>query len=362
MSVEALLVLLLLAALCLWLTLFLFTMLDHFIYRGTYGHFLTVLEAIERRDGASDAGWAAIGAHMQQAKTRYLARYLSNAGSHPEPARIAAEAYRQRADTATLMAHASDFRSRRRARQLVALYALSRTSDPAVLPLLERALASRRQVVAYAALDMLDIHGTPVAAEVLLRALDSGVLPASRVSTHLEHFNVDLIDLYVSWLEGGHEKSRYWTAYLLGKSQYTERTASILEGLLSDPAADVRKIALSSLSALDAPQLAVHAQRCLEDPVFFVRTQAARILVRFPAPEVVRSLALRLSDESDAVQLAVKRSLVELGTVTLDVLPAAGDSLNESARTRIPEIINTIRSEQGADVADAGHPEMSDVR
>lgn len=365
MSPAELLVLLPLAALCLWLALFLFTLLDHFIYRGTYGHFLLGLEAIEREAGASEAGVAAMAAHMRQARSRYLARYLRNAGSNRAPARLAAEEYIARTGADTLIARAAESGARRRATRLVALYALSRTGHPAAIPLLEEALGSERQVLAYAALDMLDIHGSQGAAQVLLRALDAGVLPASRIATHLEHFAIDLTDLYVSWLEGDHPKSRYWVAYLLGKSAYSERTGRILQGLLSDPAADVRKIALASLSALHAPQLSAHAQEMLDDPVFFVRTQAARILAGFPEPQVVHALARRLSDEHDAVQLAVKRSLVGLGAVTLEHLPPGSALMDAPGRATISQITNTIRHAQAAGHAPAGpasHVEVPHVR
>lgn len=352
MSLGELAVLLPLVALCLWLTLFLFTLLDHFIYRGTYGHFLLGLDAIERQAGGSDAALAAVARHMREARTRYLARYLRNAASRPMPARIAADEYIARIGVGTLKARAAETRPRRRATQLVALYALSRTGDPAALPLLERALASERQVLAYAALDMLDIHGSEGAAEVLLRALESGVLPASRIATHLEHFRVDLTELYVARLQAGHPKSRYWIAYLLGKTPYGGRTGRILEELLSDPAPDVRKMALSTLAAIDAPELQAHAIRMLDDPVFFVRTQAARILARFPVAPVVNALARSLSDEHDAVQLAVKRSLVELGTVTLEHLPSACQAAGGRPDDTIAQITNSILHVQGdVDVA-----------
>ncbi|GAB2514914.1 HEAT repeat domain-containing protein [Lysobacter humi (ex Lee et al. 2017)] len=342
MSAGELTILLPLAAACLWLGLFLFMLLDHLVYRGTYGHFLLGLDAIERRTGASSAGVAAVRDHMRRAKTRDLARYLSNAASSRGPAQAAAEAYIERIGLEKVLARAAA--SRWRGQQVTALYAVSRTSQPAVLPLLETALASRQPVLAYAALDMLDVHGSNGAAEVLLRALDAGVLPASRIATHLEYFPIDLTDLYVAWLDGGAPKSRYWIAYLLGKSRYSERSEAILAALLSDPAADVRKIALASLAALDAPRLREQAPRMLDDPVFFVRTQAARILARFPEPGMVHALARHLGDDNDAVQLAVKRTLVELGPVTLEHLPPAGPLLDPSARETIAQITNTIRS------------------
>lgn len=342
MSVAELTILLPLAALCLWLTIFLFTLVDHLVYRETYGHFLLGLDAIERQAGGRHVGIAAMTRQVGAAKTRYLARFVSNAASRRLPARLAAEEYVARVGESTLLARASLSATRWRATRLVALYALSRVSHPAMLPVLEQALGDEEPVLAYAALDMLDIHGSRGAAEVLLRALEGGVLPASRIATQLEHFRIDLKPLYIDWLEGDHPKSRYWIAYLLGKSGYSEATAALLEGLLSDSAADVRKIALSALSDLQAPGLQAHAETMLGDSVFFVRTLAARILARFPNPQAVRALASRLADENDAVQLAVKRSLVELAAVTLEHLPAADGAPDAATRASIAEITGSV--------------------
>jgi HEAT repeat protein len=288
----------------------------------------------------------ALAEHFRRAATRYLARYLASATSPREAARLAAGEYIARRGAVRVVARLGRARPGSPGRT-VALYALSRAGHAAALPALEEALRSPRPVQAYAALDMLDVHGTAGAAEVLLRALDDGVLPASRIATQLEHFAIDLTDAYVARLSGGNAKSRYWMAYLLGRTHYGERSARVLEGLLADPAADVRKAALASLAALDAPGVEAHAERSLDDPVFYVRTQAARILARFPAPRVVHALARRLADEHDAVQLAAKRSLVELGGVTLEHLPAVAPRLDEVARGAIPEIANTIRQASG---------------
>lgn len=361
MTAGELVILLPLAALVLWLTLFLFTLVDHFIYRGTYGHFLLGLEAIAREAGASAAGRAATSAHMRQAKTRYLARYLSQAVSPADPARMASEEYVRRLGADVLLARAAHARPRRRARQVAALYALSRTRHPEVLPLLEGALGSAQPVVAYAALDMLDIHGSQGAAEVLLRALEGGVLPASRIATHLEHFRVDLSPLYVQRLERDAPESPYWLAYLLGKTRYSERADAILASLLSDPAADVRKVALSSLAALHAPALQAHAERMLDDPVFFVRTQAARILAGFPNAEAVRALARRLADEHDAVQLTVKRSLVELGAVALEHLPSASHGMDDAVQATVSQITTSILHAQGIDPAQAARADRMEA-
>lgn len=344
MSGGELLILLPLAALFLWLTLFIFTLIDHFVYRGTYGHFLVGLDAIYRRAGTGQAGIAAFTEHMRQAKDRYLASYLAKAASSRIPARIAATTYLERMGVDALLDRAADFRGRRVAPQVTALYALARTGHPDVLPLLERALCSPRPILAYAALDMLDICDSVGAAEVLVRGIEAEILPASRIATHLEHFRTELNPLYVSRLTQGNPKSRYWIAYLLGKSSYSHEADEILASLLSDPEAGVRKIALSSLAALDAPGLQARAESMLEDPVFFVRTQAVRILSLFPNREAVRALAPMLCDDEDAVQLAAKKSLVDMGAVTLQFFDGAAAHPDGRIIDKIAEITSSIRN------------------
>ena len=363
MSLDELLVLLPLGALCLWLTLFLFTLVDHVVYRGTYGHFLMGVDAIEREGGTSPAAMAAMARHMRTARTRYLARYVRNAGSKRGPARLAAEAYIARMGAERLAERASEAGARRRATRLAALYALTRTGHPAALGRVEQALRSPHPVLAYAALDMLDIMGSREAAEALLDALDAGVLPASRIATHLENFPIDLADVYVPRLGNGQPQSRYWIAYLLGRSAGDGRTTAILEALLSDPAPDVRKAALASLAALGSPGLWAHAERMLDDPVFFVRTQAARLLAGCPQPRVVHALARKLADGHDAVQLAAKRSLVELGALTLEHLPHCTSDLAPAARAAVGQISDTIRNALAPGTESAAHlAEVSHAR
>lgn len=344
MSAGDLLVLLPLAALLLWLALFLFTLIDHFVYRGTYGHFLMGLDAIERKVGTGESGVAAITGHMRRAKDRYLASYLAKAGSSRIPARIAASTYLDRMGDVAVLERAADFDGRRVAPQVTALYALARTGHADVLPLLERAMGSPRTVLAYAALDMLDICDSVGAAEVLVRGLEAEILPASRIATHLEHFSTELNPLYVSRLTQDNPKSRYWIAYLLGKSTYNGEADELLARLLSDPEAGVRKIALASLAALGAPGLQARAESMLHDPVFFVRTQAVRILALSPNAEAVRALLPMLGDGDDAVQLATKKSLVDMGAVTLRFLAGAAPPPDDGIITMIAEITSSIRN------------------
>ena len=341
MSDHNWLILLPLVALLLWLTLFLFTLVDHFIYRGTYGHFLRMLEGLERRLGQDRE---AIAAYLQRVQTPYLSRFVANASSPRFAARLAAEPVLTRIGEAKLLQHAGDFRPRRRAQQVRALYVLARTGHPATLPLLERALHSKDTVLAYAALDMLDICDSVAAAEVLLRGIETDALPASRIATQLEHFGTDLRELYYAKLAQNTPKTRYWVAYLLGKCAYSTESEQRLVALLEDDQASVRKIALSSLAELGAPQLRQRAIAMLGDPVFFVRTQACRVLARFTDREVIRALASRLGDAHDAVQLAAKKSLVEIGTPALAVLDAPDEFAQTAVPAQFAEVTRSIRA------------------
>lgn len=354
MSQESLFVLPL-GALGLWLALFLITVVDHCVYRFTYGRFLARLDCIEHDAGLARVGVSELGAHMRDARTRYLARYLATAGSARAPARTAAEVYLKRVGEAAVLERAQDFDGRNLTRQITALYALARTGRPNVLPLLEESLASSRSVLAYAALDMLEICDSIESAEVLVRSLDSGVLPASRISTQLEHFGTELNALYISQLKHGDPKSRYWIAYLLGKSSYSVEAEEILSGLLSDPEAGVRKIALASLGFLGAPSLRARAKSMTADPVFFVRTQAVRLLAKFPELEVVRVLVSMLSDSNDAVQLAVKNALVAMGPAILGLLDSAHLEADVITAGQLDEVMSSIRSANSVGRSEVSH-------
>ncbi len=343
MSKDSLLILPL-GALGLWLALFLITVVDHCVYRVTYGRFLARLDGIERNGGAARVGVSELDAHMRGAKTRYLARYLAQAGSARVPARTAAEIYLQRVGEAAVLKRAQNFGGSNMTRQISALYALARTGHPNILPLLETSLASRRPILAYAALDMLEICDSIESADVLVRSLDSGLLPASRIATQLEHFGTELNALYISRLQQEDPKSRYWIAYLLGKSSYSVQAEEILIGLLSDPEAGVRKIALASLGFLGAPSLRERSTSMTSDPVFFVRTQAVRLLAKSPDLEVVRVLVSLLSDSNDAVRLAVKNALVAMGPTIRGLLDIAHREADEVTAANLDEVINSIQS------------------
>jgi len=341
---EDSLLLLPLGALGLWLALFLITVVDHCVYQFTYGRFLTRLDDIERDAKHAQLGTSEPCAHMRSTRTRYLARYLAKAGSAEAPARTAAEVYLQRVGEAAVLKRAHDFNGRNLTRQITALYALARTGHPDVLPLLEESLASSQSVLAYAALNMLEICDSIESAEVLVRSLDSGVLPASRISTQLEHFGTELNALYISRLKHGDPKSRYWIAYLLGKSSYSLEAEEILSGLLSDSEAGVRKIALASLGFMGAPSLRARAKSMTADPVFFVRTQAVRLLAKFPELQVVRVLVSMLSDSNDAVQLAVKNALVAMGPSIQVFLDSARLEADVITAGQLDEVMSSIHS------------------
>ena len=309
MSTDAFLLLLALGAFCLWATLLLFTLIDYAVYRGTYGHFLSGLDALRRHHGAGYGAYAAFRGHMQAAQTRYLSRYLARADSDPPTARLAAEIYIEREGAEHMLALAADGRRQQR---VTALYALTRVMHRDVRPLLQTALADPHPLLAYAALDMLGLCDDTDAAGILLRAVDAGILPASRISAQLERFRTDLSALHIARLRQGPGKSRYWDAYLLGKGRYSPEAGAVLDELLSDEDAAVRKIALASLAELGAPGARERAAEKLSDPVFYVRTQAVRVLTGFRDPEAVRALSGALADSHEAVRLAAQKALLSI--------------------------------------------------
>lgn len=350
-----LLLLLPLAALCLWLTLFLFTVIDHTVHRLSFGRFLRVLERLQSGAARGPAYTADVVRHMRGAKLRYLATYVSRAGSSREPARIASEVYLDRVGEPVVIHRAANQNGKRLRRRVTALYALARTGHPAVLAPLEQALSSGEPVLAYAALDMLDICDSVESAEVLVRCIEAGVLPASRIATHLEHFRIDLNPLYVARLSGEDSTARYWIAYLLGKSSYSAEAEGVLVDLLSDPEPGVRKIALASLGSLGAPCVQARAQSMLDDPAFFVRTQAVRLLAGFPQRDVIRALVPMLADSNDAVQLAAKKSLVAMGPTGLQYIEGERHRVDQAIGAQLDQVTGSIRNAHYADRVTLSH-------
>ena len=82
--------------------------------------------------------------------------------------------------------------------------------------------------------------------------------------------------------------------------------------------------ALASLAELAAPDVQRQATGLLADPVFYVRTQAVRILSGFRNAEAVRALTGALADGHDAVQLAAQKALVSIEDAGLDVPAGEG--------------------------------------
>jgi HEAT repeat protein len=198
-------------------------------------------------------------------------------------------------------------------RRLAALrvLALARPSD--ALPLLEAALREEDvEVVAVAAAVLGSMHD-PEAAEILVRGLESGCFPASRLATYLERMPLLLPDALRPLLRAPTPRVRYWAAVLGRRYRGLRWMEDELRRLAGDEVAVVRKAALQSLALLGAPGAAGLAAGALADEAWVVRAHAARALGQLGAVEHAPAVAELLGDREWWVRHAAKQALVQMG-------------------------------------------------
>lgn len=218
-----------------------------------------------------------------KANTYFLGNYLCNFESNQLSARIAAETYLKKIGMNCLLARAAKnnhifgFSNK----SSTALFALARVGHPEISVIVRSHLHSTDSNAAHAALQASRIHRSAVMANILLDALDTEIIHASRIATTLEKYSIPLTDFYLDRLQHAHGQSKYWLIYLLGRCKDGARGEAMMTEAITDHDPKIRKIALDSLYR-------VHSKRCQEmattlanDPINFVRAYAIRILSSF---------------------------------------------------------------------------------
>ena len=234
-------------------------------------------------------------------------------------------------------------------RRISALNALVYARPDSIHALLRVALADADADVASAAASVLQRLGDRRAAEILIGGLRSSRLPASRIAARLERFAIPFDDLLESLLTSPRPEARYWGVTLLRNHHGYATTESIVP-LVDDPDATVRKAALLTLAAMQAPDVARLATWRLIDPAPFVRSAAIHALAQTGerSPDRARRSALAstiapaLADRDWSVRTAAKDALARLGPATWRTVAAQLSSEDRFARNGAAEVLQNL--------------------
>lgn len=205
-------------------------------------------------------------------------------------------------------------------RRIAALRALALTEAADAWRLLALALTDSNPEVVGATISLLGEIEDRRSAVLLVDALRAGRYLRSRISTALEALSGDISDLLAPLLSSDDAATRYWGVMLIKRFPGTPGLASTVEAMTADEQPLVRKAALYAMPELGGAGAAVAAQRCLSDPVHFVRVYAARALGMLPAPDRIHALVPLLADRDWWVRSAVKQILEQSGETVEDAL------------------------------------------
>jgi hypothetical protein len=214
-------------------------------------------------------------------------------------------------------------------RRVTALRVLALARPGAALPVLEEAMRDPDTEVVAVAASTLGRLRDPAAADILVRALERGYFPASRLATFLERIPLLLPESLRPLLQGPTATVRYWGAVLGRRYKGLGWMEDELRRLALDEAPAVRKAALQSLAAVGAPGTEELAAGALSDESWFVRAHAARALGELRAAGHARPVAALLADREWWVRQAAKEALVRMGR---DAEPAILEALSNADR------------------------------
>jgi len=191
------------------------------------------------------------------------------------------------------------------------ILAFGRTEDAWIA--LEKALIAPDLRIVATAVTILGNLQHMRAAELLAKALIDGRYSASRISTFLDRFPIDLSSLIGSFLSHSSPNVRYWGAILLRRYPEFTQGEKGLASLTHDQHPQVRRAAIESLSLLRSSLAAEEARRLLTDEVAFVRAHAARALGNLRRIDAAPEVAALLADREWWVRHAAKVSLEAMG-------------------------------------------------
>lgn len=240
--------------------------------------------------------------------------------------------------------------AQRKWRRISALHALVYARPDSIHALLRLALADADADVASAAASVLLRIGDARAAEILVGGLRSARLPASRIAARLERFTIPIDDLLRPLLTSPRAEARYWAVTLLRDQHDHRGLAAEIVPLTDDADAPVRKAALLTLAAMQAPNIGQLASWRLTDPVPYVRSAAITALAqtgertpdRARRQAIAAGIAAALADRDWSVRSAAKDALTRLGPSTWRAVAAELSSRDAFARNGAAEVLQNL--------------------
>ncbi len=242
----------------------------------------------------------------------------------------------------SLVADASAHHSgREKWRRITALRILARLADPRVIDLLARATDDADLDVAGCGLALLSRSHEGRAVELLIAALGSPRLSASRVAVYIDQSPQHLGSRLSALLDDDNPVVRQWAATLLGRYP-DEPVGPQLIGLTTDPDPRVRKAAIQTLGLIGGDGAAECAIQLLTDPASYVRAHAVRALGELGRADQADRVSSLLGDGDWWVRLAARESLEMMGAEVWPVLVRHLEHRDRFVRNGAAEVVQNL--------------------
>ena len=226
-------------------------------------------------------------------------------------------------------------------RRMTALRILSRFSHPRLIELLARAVDDADADVAAGGLALLGRSLDPRAVDLLVGALASPRLLASRVAVYIDQSPQHLGAKLTVLLHHADPVVRQWSATLLARYP-EEKVEHTLAELSTDPDPRVRKAAIQTLGRVGDEEAAACAIHLLTDPIPYVRAHAVRALGDLGRADQADRVSSLLGDGDWWVRLAARESLEMMGAEVWPVLVRCLDHGDRFVRNGAAEVVQNL--------------------
>jgi HEAT repeat protein len=226
-------------------------------------------------------------------------------------------------------------------RRMTSLRVLARLDHPAAMDLLARAVNDADVDVSTCGLALLGRSHDSRAVDVLVGALASPRLSASRVAVYLDQSPQHVGSRLAALLDHAEPVVRQWAATLLARYP-DEPVEHRLAQLARDPDPRVRKAAVQTLGRVGGEEGAEAAMLLLTDQVSYVRAHAVRALGELGRTDQADRVSSLLADGDWWVRLAARESLEMMGAEVWPVLVRCLDHRDEFVRNGAAEVVQNL--------------------